>query len=452
MPIDGDVPKFKLPDEVLLAPSRRCSRLLSAEATFCFACCSTDTITNWMVIGRGDDQIKLCSNCSGEANGLDVHCIPLPKLQKPSLGLSGVEAMEKLGGGRCEDTYDREYNPRPVLISDRKGLTLYEISVARCFHKPESDDDLVVREKLLQQLADNVIAVNLSSGTRSGPRQILMGVPQIDELRSGLTTLKSDRWLNDTVINCYFQLLQDRDTKHSDLTKIRPSLFLSTFVFESLFPNPHQSTSALDSYNFERVKRWFLKLGPRPGAYTEVENFFLFRKIFIPLNHPAKPQSVDAVSMGRGLEVTQTPQEKKGVHWALLIIEFKHHSGTGRVVYWDTKLKDKTNGHCPYVMLAHRYIDACFRFLLDIFDRSPKPPTSDVDFNPPSKATWEVAVMDLHSGCPQQENDSDCGVILAAIADYIAVDHDLEKLEITDGMDTYRAKMLLSLIEQHIVH
>ena len=108
VPIDGDVPKFKLPDEVLLAPSRRCSRLLSAEATFCFACCSTDTITNWMVIGRGDDQIKLCSNCSGEANGLDVHCIPLPKLQKPSLGLSGVEAMEKLGGGRCEDTYDRE--------------------------------------------------------------------------------------------------------------------------------------------------------------------------------------------------------------------------------------------------------------------------------------------------------------------------------------------------------
>ena len=91
--------------------------------------------------------------------------------------------------------------------------------------------------------------------------------------------LKPDTWLNDQIINFYFELLQKED---EDLCRInpkrKPSLFLSSYFIEKLLGKNH------NVFSYNEVIRWCVTTcKERFGKNTDF-TVFDFDKIFVPVN------------------------------------------------------------------------------------------------------------------------------------------------------------------------
>lgn len=111
-----------------------------------------------------------------------------------------------------------------------------------------------------------------------------------------LRTLRSPHWLNDEVINFYFELLAERSRKNSNY----PSLY----VFNTFF------YPKLQSNGYESIKRWTRKV-----------DLFTFDMILIPIH--------------------------LGIHWCCAEINFKTRS----IIYYDSL--HNRNDKCLKVLLNY---------------------------------------------------------------------------------------------------
>jgi sentrin-specific protease 1 len=104
------------------------------------------------------------------------------------------------------------------------------------------------------------------------PDEVLSEAFNISIKRRDIATLKGPEWLNDEIINFYFNLIADRSKKHSNLPKVH---VMSSFFYPSLVAN-----------GYGRVKRW-----------TKKVNIFNMDLILLPVH--------------------------LGIHWCLAVIDFR---------------------------------------------------------------------------------------------------------------------------------
>lgn len=127
------------------------------------------------------------------------------------------------------------------------------------------------------------ISLALLSGNR---REVLVSheSSSIEITRESLQCLKPGAWLNDEVINLYFELLKERE-------KREPKKFLKCHFFNTFFYN--RLISGKHGYDFKAVKRWTTQ---RKLGYALIE----CDKIFVPIH--------------------------KEIHWCLAVINVKDES------------------------------------------------------------------------------------------------------------------------------
>ena len=92
--------------------------------------------------------------------------------------------------------------------------------------------------------------------------EVLIQKFNVDLKRRDLLCLEPATWLNDEVINFWFQLLDDRDQKAEGFGR---SHFFSSFFYTKL--------TERGSYNFANVRRWTRKF-----------DLFSRDKVFVPVN------------------------------------------------------------------------------------------------------------------------------------------------------------------------
>jgi Ulp1 family protease len=83
-----------------------------------------------------------------------------------------------------------------------------------------------------------------------------------------LLTLRPGEWVNDEVINRFFQLLEKRSSSHPTIS----ARFLSTFFMSKLFCHPHEHSIDY-RFDFQGVQRWF-----------KGESLWSYGYLFIPVS------------------------------------------------------------------------------------------------------------------------------------------------------------------------
>ncbi|OQR97074.1 SUMO protease [Achlya hypogyna] len=150
-------------------------------------------------------------------------------------------------------------------IAERQWTLLLEEVVA------EELDDLFdeavdeVREEgpdlVLSPEDEEAVDDALSGGSAS---EVLCQKFNVDITRGLLQCLRPGQWLNDEIINFYFQMLAERDISVHAALGIAASHFFNSFFFSKVSEG---------GYNFVNVRRWTRKI-----------DLFAMDKIFIPVN------------------------------------------------------------------------------------------------------------------------------------------------------------------------
>ena len=112
-------------------------------------------------------------------------------------------------------------------------------------------------------------------------------------LRKDLKTLKEGEWLNDTVINCWFDLLWERSMYLSNCSAgtRKPDLFLNTYFMTKTIHDP------------AKYLRQLLQ-----QKYGSFQSIFDFGRVIVPVH-------------------------VRGSHWCLAVVYLDHH----RIQYFDSK-------------------------------------------------------------------------------------------------------------------
>lgn len=211
-----------------------------------------------------------------------------------------------------------------------------------------------------------------------------------------LGTLRPGNELDDEVINCYMDQLQDHVNKRSS-EKI---LLMNSHFFARLVPNsaPH--------YEYEGVQRWTEKrrilkrLKPK-----EVENIFQLDKMVVPVHQ----------------------RSGESGHWTTGVVSFPEQS----IVYYDS-------------MGSHTYSNTFFskikRFLEDEYER--KCTNRGEEHRPDSIRIQEWS--EKIGKCPKQHNGVDCGAFTCSVAKCVAMDRLFSFAQ--SDMDRIRIETMLSVI------
>ena len=204
-------------------------------------------------------------------------------------------------------------------------------------------------------------------------------------------------WLNDKVINCFFALLAERDTKREKRTH-----FMDTHWLQKL---------GLDKgYSFKAVKRSGINV---PGG-----DFFSLKQIIVPVN--------------RGNN-----------HWMCLCVDVENHE----IYSLDSKeeeskqneknkqnKKNEQKGNEQYLT---KCMESMERFLLDEWKEKKGRKKSP---------GWKVGTRKMDP-VPQQYNDFDCGVFVCAYAECLC--RGVSAFDFNQGdMLAYRMKIGLSLLHK----
>ncbi|RLN10248.1 hypothetical protein BBJ28_00014183 [Nothophytophthora sp. Chile5] len=191
-----------------------------------------------------------------------------------------------------------------------------------------------------------------------GPmEQVLIQKYNVDITRRHLQCLLPIQWLNDEVINFYFQLMNDRDealVKTGVLEK--RSHFFNSFFYTKVSEK---------GYNFVNVRRWTRKVAFRLAGVT--------------------------CALDRALGL---PRETD-MHWCMAVIFMSEK----RIQYYDSM--NGSGAAC---------LDVLLRYLRDEMEHKKKEKFDDEG--------WELVTT--ASDTPQQSNGSDCGVFSCMFADYIS--------------------------------
>uniref|UniRef100_A0AAY4AXK8 Ubiquitin-like protease family profile domain-containing protein n=1 Tax=Denticeps clupeoides TaxID=299321 RepID=A0AAY4AXK8_9TELE len=190
-----------------------------------------------------------------------------------------------------------------------------------------------------------------------------------------LATLQEGAWLNDEVINFYLNLVMSRS--EVELPAVRRVYSFSTFFFHKLHRGGHGA-----------VCRW-----------TKAVDLFLYDIILVPLH--------------------------LGVHWSLVVIEFKSKSVKS------------------YDSMGQRHDDICSLILQYLKAELKVRKGKELDVS-----KWSVSSMKSIE-IPQQRNGSDCGVFVCKYADYIARDQPLTFRQCQ--MPSFRKLMIWEILNQRLL-
>jgi sentrin-specific protease 1 len=202
-----------------------------------------------------------------------------------------------------------------------------------------------------------------------------------------LQCLRPAKWLNDQVINFYFDLLTARNQRMANAISPVETRITSCFYHTFFTPKFKQG------YEYESVKRWSQKKGI---------NIFAYEKVFVPVH-------VD------------------DNHWCLLVINFKRK----RIEYYNSlRSSTSTDG-------GHRIMQCMKRY---IHDESMTYNQQEIDV-----LKWEKYIP---PSLPQQKNKSDCGVFMCMFANYSALGLDMAFTY--QDMRYFRRRIALSIQKLYI--
>ncbi|MQL94373.1 hypothetical protein Taro_027028 [Colocasia esculenta] len=200
---------------------------------------------------------------------------------------------------------------------------------------------------------------------RSHEVLVLHESSNIEITREVIQCLRPGAWLNDEVINLYFELLKERERREPK--KFLKCHFFNTFFYKKL-------TSGRDGYDFKAVRRWTTR---RKLGYGLIE----CDKIFVPIH--------------------------KEIHWCLAVIDVKNE----KLLYLDS-----LGGMDHHALRVLRHLRDVLhvsqaRYVVDeVKDKS----NTTIDIT-----SWSLEqVYDL----PLQKNGWDCGMFMLKYADFYSRD------------------------------
>lgn len=198
--------------------------------------------------------------------------------------------------------------------------------------------------------------------------------------RKSMRTLNPEGWLDDKIINTWFELLQERSLAKAKYDASALDLFMTTQFIEWLLVNGN-------SYCYENVKRW-----NRPELIKkkceQATTVFDFARVFIPVH-------VD------------------GGHWCLAVVFMRQ-----RVVqYYDSNNPEGGKGRKYLRAIKHWLANECMTYL-----KKPLEPRAGGNEGGGADACWGGTwkLVKSQTATPQQENGCDCGVFTCIAADFLS--------------------------------
>lgn len=249
-------------------------------------------------------------------------------------------------------------------LSPRLGPSFYPefIPPVRVFKEPEEEQEEIEEEVILLPPIEEIEEyIDERYSASEDDNEVLIEMFDIPIRKKDLETLHGLNWLNDEVINFYFQMVMKRSTEagRDNLPKI---YVFNTFFYSSLTTGP--------AHGYNKVRRWTRKV-----------DIFSFDYILIPLH--------------------------LGMHWTLASINCKKR----RISYYDSMGGGMLNGKGS----VHQK-NLLFYLQNEHKDKKGADLPSDWVFN-------DEGVDDddrTNQIIPQQENGSDCGVFTCRFAEYIS--------------------------------
>lgn len=287
---------------------------------------------------------------------------------------------------RC--TNEEQYDDIKNMICDKYTIWMNEIARDRMdvicrlslpqspLKDLEGDEDMStaegtqIIEKLLNEIyasfktptlqawqMDKVREIKEAAHKKSG--KVLSNVGSYALSGAEFFTLLPSRWLNDEIINSYFELIANRSEKLAKVFKagIPRCIMLNSFFYAKL--------NCRGGYDYSRVSRWTRK-------YTDL---FGYDKILIPINQPN--------------------------HWVLVVINFAKKT----VEYYDSLFGEDST--CANYIL---------RWLGDEWADKYKTNPKYKDCNPRVSGWSIVYPKDI----PRQRNGYDCGVFTCKNAECLS--------------------------------
>jgi hypothetical protein len=210
---------------------------------------------------------------------------------------------------------------------------------------------------------------------------------KLDVTRDDLLTLRGG-WLNGQVINSFFSLLSERDSKREIMSHYVSSYWLNKLGLGK-------------EYSHENVKNWIRNI---PGR-----DIFNLERLFVPVN-------------------------RTNQHWTFLCVDFTSQE----IFYLDSLVKTKGK----YATYSTRCMEAVSRYLEDEWNETRRK-SSGMPF---PKKEWKC--VDTNLKCvPQQNNGSDCGVFVCVFAEHLSRRDDCLDFN-QDIMPEQRVKIALSIINK----
>ncbi|OQS00336.1 SUMO protease [Thraustotheca clavata] len=223
----------------------------------------------------------------------------LPQRKQNSKTKVPLKTVETKAESRLKDALNEEMDEYRHVRVDQDDLIeqveqqLSQYRIERESGSIEQQHDMWVAERQWSLLADQVIAEELENmfdevveeieeegpdlalpeedeafvdhALSGGPgNEVLCQKFNIDITRNLLQCLHPGQWLNDEIINFYFQMLAERDAVIHRGLGIQKSHFFNSFFFSKVSEG---------GYNFINVRRWTRKI-----------DLFAMDKIFIPVN------------------------------------------------------------------------------------------------------------------------------------------------------------------------
>lgn len=320
-----------------------------------------------------------------------------------------------LSSTKYEDADENQYEEMQHLICDGYTALLNEVTKARVdivcrfpiprsplvsqdeASAPASSDGTRVVEKFLKEVYASFKTPALQAWQmdkveeiKEAPKsKVLSNIGSYTLSGAEFSTLLPCKWLNDEIINSYFELIAERSEKLASVFKvgIPRCVMLNSFFYTKL--------KGAGGYNYSRVSRWTRK-------YTDL---FGYDKILIPINQPS--------------------------HWVLVVVNFAKKT----VGYYDSLYGEDST--CT---------DYILRWLGDEWADKYKSNPKYKDCNPRT-TKWSI---EYPKDIPRQRNGYDCGVFTCKNAECLSRSDSINFTQkdtphIRDVMmyELYKGKLLL---------
>jgi hypothetical protein len=231
---------------------------------------------------RKRPKLKSTSQCAKRLRSTEV--VPYRLLWMPAATSSCVDMSQTdegavLKADDSETDSDEEREVVQFLVNQTEWVSHSEQDLLEMRSAKLSKSDKMKASKAVSEPFDDTLV-----------RKRLFN---IEMTRKKCSSLLPNGWINDEVINFYFQLLQKRDNALYQCIGYPKA---KNFFFNSYFMNKLLDVGVSDKYNYSQVRKWTKKI-----------NIFTREKCFIPVN----------ISLS---------------HWTLIVI----FMSTKKVIYYDS--------------------------------------------------------------------------------------------------------------------